>query len=82
MGAFHPTSTCAMGRVVDSDLRVYGIDGLRVADGSIIPSVVRANTNAAIVMIGEKAADLVRGQEEAPTAGPPPAVPCEPAEFS
>ncbi len=61
MGAFHPSSTCAMGQVVDSDLKVYGIEGLRVADASIMPSVVRANTNAAVIMIGEKAADLVRG---------------------
>jgi choline dehydrogenase len=59
MTVFHPTSTCAMGAVVDSDLRVYGIDGLRVADASVMPEITRANTNAATVMIAEKAADLI-----------------------
>ncbi len=70
MGAFHPTSSCAMGRVVDSDLRVYEVEGLRVADASIMPSVVRANTNAAVVMIGEKAADHVRGLAAGAEAAP------------
>lgn len=59
----HPIGTCAMGRggeaVVDSRLRVHGIDGLRVVDASIMPLLVGANTNAAAVMIGEKAADLI-----------------------
>jgi choline dehydrogenase len=63
---FHPSGTCRMGSdrmaVVDSALRVHGIDGLRVADASIMPTVVSGNTNAACIMIGEKAADLVRGQ--------------------
>lgn len=62
---FHPTSTCRMGTdpmaVVDPDLRVRGIGGLRVADASVMPTVVSGNTNAAAIMIGEKAADLVRG---------------------
>ncbi len=56
---YHPTSTCAIGSVVDAQLRVYGIDGLRVADASVMPTVIRANTNAAAIMIGEKAADLI-----------------------
>jgi choline dehydrogenase len=60
---FHPTSTCRMGSdltaVVDERLRVRGIDRLRVADGSIMPTVVSGNTNAAIVMIGEKGADMI-----------------------
>jgi choline dehydrogenase len=60
---FHPTSTCRMGSdvraVVDERLRVHGFHGLRVADGSIMPTVVSGNTNAACVMIGEKASDLI-----------------------
>ncbi|HME46568.1 GMC family oxidoreductase [Mycobacterium sp.] len=57
---YHPTSTCAIGSVVDSRLRVLGLQGLRVADASVMPSVTRGNTNAATIMIGEKAADMVR----------------------
>jgi choline dehydrogenase-like flavoprotein len=60
-GLWHPSSSCAMGAVVDSDLRVFGTDGLRVADASIMPTIVRGNPNAAVIMIGEKAADLIRG---------------------
>jgi choline dehydrogenase len=59
---YHPTSTCAMGDVVDPELRVYGIDGLRVADASVMPTITRANTNAATIMIAEKAADLIRSR--------------------
>jgi len=61
---YHPTSTCKMGSdplaVVDAELRVHGVDGLRVADASIMPTVVSGNTNAATIMIGEKLADMVR----------------------
>jgi choline dehydrogenase len=61
---YHPTSTCKMGSdpmaVVDAELRVHGIDRLRVADASIMPTVVSGNTNAATIMIGEKVADMVR----------------------
>ena len=60
---FHPTSTCRMGMdemaVVDERLRVRGIDSLRVADASVMPTVVSGNTNATCVMIGEKAADMI-----------------------
>jgi choline dehydrogenase-like flavoprotein len=57
---YHPTSTCAMGSVVDGELRVYGFDGLRVVDASVMPRITRGNTNAATIMIAERAADLVR----------------------
>jgi choline dehydrogenase len=63
---YHPTSTCKMGidamAVVGPDLAVHGIGGLRVADASVMPTVVSGNTNAATIMIGEKCADLVRRQ--------------------
>ena len=61
---WHPVGTCAMGTgpaaVVDASLRVHGVRGLRVADASVMPRIVAGNTNAACVMIGERAADLVR----------------------
>ena len=57
---FHPTSSCAMGAVVDAELRVYGFEGLRVVDASVMPEITRGNTNAATIMIAERAADLIR----------------------
>lgn len=56
---YHPTSTCRIGSVVDADLRVNGVEGLRVADASVMPNIVSGNTNAAAIMIGEKAAELI-----------------------
>lgn len=58
---YHPTSTCGIGRVVDPQLHVLGLDNLRVVDASVMPSIVRGNTNAAVIAIAEKAADLIRG---------------------
>ena len=56
---YHETSTCRMGDVVDSELKVLGVDRLRVADASVMPNVTSGNTNAPAIMIGEKAAELL-----------------------
>jgi len=65
----HPLGTCKMGvasdalAVVDPELRVHGVDGLRIVDGSVMPDLVGAHINAPIIMIAEKAADLIRGRQ-------------------
>lgn len=56
---YHPVSTCRIGDVVDPSLRVFGVNGLRVADASVMPDIISGNTNAASIMIGEKAADII-----------------------
>jgi len=57
---YHPVGTCAIGSVVDSQLRVEGLEALRVVDASVIPTVPRGNTNAPVIAIAERAADLIR----------------------
>lgn len=77
---YHPAGTCRMGRaddpmaVLDPELRVRGVQGLRVADVSIMPTLISANTAAAAIMIGEKAADHVLGRRLQAASAPPEAV--------
>ena len=71
---YHPACTARIGSpedgAVDPELRVHGVDGLRIADASVMPTIVRGNTHAATVMIGERCADLIRhGRRPAPSAG-------------
>jgi choline dehydrogenase len=70
---FHQTSTCMMGAhdrtVVSPELRVRGVAGLRVIDASVMPTVISGNTNAATIMIAEKAADLILAGRKARSSG-------------
>jgi choline dehydrogenase len=62
---YHPVGTCAIGSVVDAELRVQGVEALRVVDASVLPMVPRGNTNAPVIAVAEKAADLIRGRPAA-----------------
>jgi choline dehydrogenase len=75
--AYHPCGACKMGSpydrmtVVDPQTRVIGVDGLRVADSSIMPSITSGNLNAPTIMIGEKAADIILGRDSPPASNAP-----------
>jgi choline dehydrogenase len=75
--AYHPSCSCKMGAssdptaVVDPQTRVIGLEGLRVVDSSIMPSITNGNLNAPTLMIAEKAADLIRGVTPLPAADVP-----------
>jgi choline dehydrogenase len=65
---YHPVGTCSMGPVVDEQLRVHGVEGLRVVDASVMPVIPRGNTNAPTIAVAERVADLIRGRATAQPA--------------
>jgi choline dehydrogenase-like flavoprotein len=73
---YHPTSTCKIGAVVDPKLRVLGVRSLRVADASVMPTIISGNTNAPSIAIGERAADFIKREhgmtDSVVTRAPPP----------
>lgn len=66
---FHPTSSCRMGidamAVVDPTLKVYGVEGLRIADASVMPEITSGNTNAPSMLMGEQVARFIRAERQA-----------------
>jgi choline dehydrogenase-like flavoprotein len=66
---YHASGTCAMGDVVDDELRVIGVEGLRVVDASVMPAPVRGNINAPVIMVAEKAADMIMDRRPASAEG-------------
>jgi choline dehydrogenase len=70
-GIYHPVGTCAIGAVVDAELRVRGIDALRVVDASVLPDLVRGHTNAITLAVAERAAAVIRGKARVAWSGWP-----------